>query len=539
MKKIFTFFLIFITLFTICGCRRVIKLKDDPASVESVTKIGSYIKKANIDFNDVSFKKTLNESLDKIYDAKDYNEIYTAFYAVIKKVNELVNKYYVAEVLVSYDQENSEYKEKYDILKDSYYEYQTFYNKALVEISKNDEFINQFFDGYSAEDIEFEVNMAKKKIDDEYINLNKEIDDLVSKANKIGIDFNSAAKDDELLEIMLEFINKNKQMAELLGFDSYVEYADLERNRSYLQSDVNDFIKYTKQYIVPLMNENEEYIDVRKYFNTLTYQQQSYFREFSYSSVFDKDYYTLDLLKDYAKNMGGAYFTTFAKFLNNGYYVFADGENSLDSAYTQSKVTYFGPNYQDCTTVAHEFGHYYSLTNSLLNTKSLDLMEFYSQANEYLFTSYLQQHSGKNVKDVYDVRIKDNLDSAARTIVISSALREFEQKIYSETLTTKEDIKDIWNSINSNNYKGYLRDYWKAEIRYDLYYLSYGTSVTGAISLYNLSKTDYRSAKNKYVKAVNNSNIDDDISEVLINAELYSPFNEQVFKDLEKLLKEE
>ena len=52
------------------------------------------------------------------------------------------------------------------------------------------------------------------------------------------------------------------------------------------------------------------------------------------------------------------------------------------------------------------------------------------------------------------------------TLTYASAMREFEQKIYSETLTTKDDIKDIWNTINSNNYKGYLRDYWKAEIRF-------------------------------------------------------------------------
>ena len=538
LKKFFSFFLILITLFTICGCDRIIILKDTPATITNTNKLGSYVKKMNLDFDKVDFKKKLDEALDKIYVAEEFYDIDEAFYDVLKKLNDLVKKYYVAEALTSYMQDNSDYKEKYENLRDAYFDYQTFLNKAIVEMSKNDEFISSFFAGYSDEDIEFEVNLAKKKQDNTYTELQKELDDLTLEAEKIGINLSDESKDNESLEIMYQFINKNKELASFLGYDSYIEYADIEKNRSYLQDDVDNFINYTKQYLVPLMSDDETFIDVLTKFDTLTYQQQNYFREFAYSSIYDKDYKTINLLNDYARNMGGSYLQTYMKFFNNESYIFADNSDSMNGAYSSNQLCYFGTGNQDCLTVAHEFGHFYSYTNSLLNTKSLDLKEFFSQANEYLFISYLESHSRNNVKDVYKFSSKVRLDEACRTIVMSSAMREFEQRLYNSTLTNKEAIKDIWDNINNNNYNGILRNYWKIEVRYNLYYLSYGTSITGAVGLYNYSKENFRDAKYKYVKAVNNSNMDDDINEVLKNAGLYSPFDEEVFKDLAKLVKE-
>ena len=71
-----------------------------------------------------------------------------------------------------------------------------------------------------------------------------------------------------------------------------------------------------------------------------------------------------------------------------------------------------------------------------------------------------------------------------------------------------------------------------------MYYLSYATSVTGAINLYNQSKINLNDGINKYIKAINNQNIDDDIEQILSKCGIYSPFDENAFKEIVKTLEE-
>ena len=538
MKKILSFLLIFLTIITVTGCKRIIILKTDEPTITNQKKIGALAKNTNLSFDDVKFKQKLNETLDKISDAKEYYDVEEALYSIINSVTELMRKYTIADCLTNYDPNNSEYTEKYNILHDAYYEYEDFYNKMIVELSRDDDFLSGFYEGYSQEDIDFEVQLARKKQDENYIKIEKELDDIRAEANKIGVNVYTDYQNNEMLELILEYVNKNKQLAAILGFDSYIEYADIYYARSYLQSDVDDFINYTKKYLVPLMDESGYFFNARALYDTLSVGQKNYFQEFSYSSAYDKDYYTFNLLNDYAREMSGSYLTTFRNYLNTGNFIFADGDDSVAGAYTTKYISYYGPGYQDCTTVAHEFGHFYSFTNQLLNTKSLDLKEFYSQANEFLFTSYLEHNARNNVKAVYDVNAKIMIGDSCRTIVIASALREFEQKLYSSTLTDKSDILTIWRNLNNDSYNGLLLDFWKAEIRYDLYYMSYGTSVTGAMGLYTLSKTNFSDAKYKYILSVQNNNYDDDIIEVLEHAGLKSPFDEEVFIEIANLIKE-
>lgn len=538
MKKII-FSILFISLFiTLPGCTRQTKLKNKTATIENVNKIGKNIKNIDLEFDRASFNKTLNETLDKIIDAKEFNEIDDALYSLINKINDLSIKYYASQAIMDYDKNNTKYEEKYKNIRDSYNDYVSFYNKMIVELSNNDEYISLFFSGYSQEDIDYEVDMARKKMDEKYIKLTEEIDDLINEGNKVDIDINKSTYDSKLLDITFNFINKNKELSELLGYDSYIDYADIERNRSYLRTDADDFVKNTKDYLVPLMNADNSFLNIKESFNKLSFAEQNYFIEFEMSSIFDKDYYTLNLLKDYSKKIGGSYYRTFHDFIDKGNYVFASSDSSFDVAYSNTLLSYFGKGYQSATSVAHEFGHYYSYTNPLTATRSLDLNEFYSQSNEFLFTSYLEQNSSKNVIPVYNFKAKELIDNACYTIVVGSALREFEEEIYSKTLTNKEEIVEIWNKINTNNYKGILKEFWKIEYRYDLYYLSYATSVTGAINLYNQSKINLNDGINKYIKAINNQNIDDDIEQILSKCGIYSPFDENAFKEIVKTLEE-
>lgn len=148
---------------TLPGCTRNIKPKKDPASIEYSNKIGKFVKKVDLNFDSNAFKKALNEALDKVYDAKSYDDAYEALNDIVNKVNELTKKYSVSEALVSYDLNNQEIVEKNKILRDAYLDYSTFYYKMIVELSKNDEYLQLFFAGYDQEDIDFEVDMARRK----------------------------------------------------------------------------------------------------------------------------------------------------------------------------------------------------------------------------------------------------------------------------------------------------------------------------------------------------------------------------------------
>ena len=136
MKKIFTAILLFLTIITITGCKRIIILKDDAPTITNSKKIGSYAKNTNLNFDSAKFKTKLNETMDKIIDAKEYYDIEEALYSILNNVTELMRKYSVANCLTNYDPENSEYIDKYNVLHDAYYDYEEFYNNMIVEIGK-------------------------------------------------------------------------------------------------------------------------------------------------------------------------------------------------------------------------------------------------------------------------------------------------------------------------------------------------------------------------------------------------------------------
>ena len=537
-KKILFAVISSLFIFTASGCKRHIRLKDQVPTVEAVNKIGKFIKNVDLDFNDVSFKRILEDAIEDIKGTSDEDAIYDIVYKVYLKTTELVKKYYVAEALYDYDRDNDEYYEKRELLSDAYYEYESFRANLFYELKDNREFLKNITGITSDEDLDYEINLAKKKKDEKYTNLKKEIDDIIEEFDDLDISMSDSKNNAKISEILFRFVNKNKELSEYLGFDSYVEYKDIMNRRIYTKYDTENFIKYVKKYILPELDSERNVLDIRSKINSLTSPEYNYLIEFIESSAYDKDYYTINLAKDYARKMGGSYYKTFYSYLNEGHIILANNEAELDSGYTNQYLSYFGSNYQDVDTIIHEFGHYYSINNGDALSKSLDLEEFYSQGNEFLFMSYLEQNSYSNVKNVYDVVSSYKLVNACLTMFVGAALREYEEEIYSTEITSQTQLVDIWSNLKENEYDDLLADYWKYEVRYDNYYISYATSVTGALSLYTYSKTDFTKAKEAYISACRNENYDDDLVEVLTKNNLSNPFDEETFKKIVALIEE-
>ena len=540
MKKKLLFTLIStLFIFTVSGCKRRIRLKNVPPTAESFNKIGRSLKNANLDFNDVTFKQKLESFLEIIKDPNTTNDkIIDLVYEIFSNVMELNKKYYIADALYNYDMNNNEYKAKRNVLSDAYYEYESFLANITYELRDNRETLKEILGIIDDSDLDYEIELAIKKKEDKYIELKKEIDEISLEYDQLNFSINDSSKDDQIAEILFRFVNKNKELSEYLGFDSYIKYRDTEYKRTYNISDSSDFINNVKKYIIPKMDIDRNVIPLANKIFNLSYGEYNYLIEFDETSVFDSDYKTINLAKDYSKKVGGDYYKTFNNFLSNGNYIFSNNKSSLDSAYTNPYLCYFGANYQNVNTLIHEFGHYYSLSTGLASIKSLDMQEFYSQANEFLFMSYLEQNSFKNVLNVYDVLSCYKIDEACLTMLVGSSLREFEQEIYSKEISTLTDFKTIWNNLNQNEYNSLLSDYWKYEVRYDNYYLSYATSVTGALSLYSYSQTNLNDAIEKYIMACKNLEMDDDLVETLKKIKLNDPFNEDTFKNIEVLIEE-
>ena len=539
MKKIVFGILTTLFIFTSSGCTRRINLRNEEPSIDNVNKVGSYVKKMDISFNDTTYKQLLEDALEDFKGTDDYDSLYDVISKVVLKTNELVKKYYAAEALHNSDYDNKEYKEKYDILSDSYYEYESFRANLIVELSNDYDLLREILgEDYTDEELEFEIELSKKKASDTYKNLKKEIDEISDEYNKLNVSLRDDSNKALILDNLYRFVNKNKELSSYLGFDSYIEYIDTEYSRIYTYDEEKEFISNVKDYILPLMDNNRSVLDLKKKVKSLTYPEYNYLIELTESSAYDRDYNTINLAKDYAKKLGGSYYSTFRDYLNEGHFIFSDSSNSLDSGYTTPYLSYFGPNYQDIETVIHEFGHYYSINNGNVLYKSLDLKEFYSQGNEYLFLKYLENTSYENTKNVYDVYSCYKLVNSCQTLIIGSALREFERKIYTFDLSESADLENIWTNLNYTDYNRLLQDYWKFEVRYDNYYLSYSTSTMGALSLYTYANTNFEKAGLAYMNASCNDNEDDDLIEVLTKAKLVNPFSEDAFKAVVEFIKE-
>jgi len=536
-KKLLPIFLTSLCAIGITGCKRNIVPKYQTPTVENFNKISKSLKNYDLSFNDVTYKNLLDELLSDVKGATKYSDIESNLIKALNKTHELIKKNAIANALYDYDYNNEEYEERLNFFDDLYLDFEVFRANLIYEIKDKPDILENFFSGYSEEDIEFEIALSEKKKESKYKQIKEELDDIVEEYDRISSNIKDSSTTQQVADLLFRFVNKNKELSDYLDFESYTYYQDINYGRIYTKNDIDKFISMVKENILPYMDSNGYVADIASKAQTLTYPEYSFLSEYEASSVFDKDYYTYDLLNDYSKNMGGDYYRIYKDFITNNV-IFSKNEESLDVAYTNSYLSYFGPNYQNANTIVHEFGHFYSEKAGSADYKSLDLQEFYSQANEFLFMSYLEQNSSKTFNNIYDVESTFKLVDACETIVVGSALREFETKIYEKNLSSSSEILDIWDSINNNEYNSLLKDYWKFEIRYDLYYISYATSATGALSLYNYSKTNFKDSKIKYMSACSNQNMDDDIEEVLKKCNLPSPFDEQTFINIKELIEE-
>lgn len=459
-------------------------------------------------------------------EAGELADAYEAAYALYEQYSDLIfsaqGQYSIAMTLYYCNHKNTE-------LEKTYNDMQTYYTDLVAKFYSLSQpwYDSMFRDFFFYGATEEEINAF---LFDSNAYANPEYTALKDRNDAIELEFNSLANPTvgtAILDLYSEFVENNNRIAEILGYDSYLEYAyENVYDREYSPDDVAAFVEYVKEYIAPMYNT------LYSKWNSITSSLDQDTIDEYYSVVSDSFFVSPvanKLYNDYIDDMNMGFTSnpdkvhSFSEHLNN---LMTDG-NLFRGTYEGAYVTYiidggipmayFGSEYQSCTTVAHEFGHY---MNNVYNGKeydqSFDLLETHSQGNEMLFIYYIEDFvSAKG----YELIETYQLLSTISTVMSAVQVDCFEQAIYRNSYDgPNSDVIMADGKITSDEYdllyasisedlgiaEAYRQDdYWRygMTISSPCYYISYSVSAINALGLYADAKVKgFDAAKESYLK---------------------------------------
>jgi hypothetical protein len=484
-------------------------------------------------------------------------EAYAAAEALYEEYSDLIfeaqGQYSIAMTLYYCNHKNAELEQRYNDM-------QTYYTDLVAKFYSLSQpwydsmFRDFFFEGATEEEI-------KAFLFDSNAYANEEYTALKNRNDEIELEFNGISNvtiGTTVPTLYAEFVENNTRIAEILGYDNYLEYAyENVYDRDYTYQDAAQFVEYVKEYLVPVYNNiykkwsditggNLDQEDINTYYSVV-------------SNSFFKDALGNKLLNDYIDDMNMAFTSnpdktiSFSDTLNA---LIADG-NMFRGTYEGAYVTYirganlpiayFGKGYDSATTVAHEFGHYMNeIYNDDQYSQSFDLLETHSQGQEMLFISYAKNFIEGNALKLVETY---NLLSTLQTIILATQVDCFEQAIYlnhyegpgaEEIMADGKITADEYDKVYAglSEYLGISEDYrvdeyWRhVTISSPCYYISYAISGVNALQIYvTAMKEGFNTAKESYLKLFTYTDVDPEMTteEVLLYAGLTSYVDEATF----------
>lgn len=541
-KRLIALFLI-ISMLSLSSCsyiegvRQMIK---DMREINSAKRYG-YDESGNADYVfDRDVIKTIDERFDKLDEMLKENDesragAFTAMFNL--QMNDL---YYLADhssiafTQFCTDPNNEEYaafeEELSKLLNDRsarlYRMYETVYNSNMSSV---------FYDSWSKEDIDRALELSKQSTE-EYVEMKDVVDEYVQKYEQLDRDggsFNTSSA-----ELYEKIVNKNREIAKSVGYDSYADYAYKEiYKRDFTPKDVTHFHQYVKDYIIPLGKSLLK--DLRSgegISGAMTGINAMETLNLSKSQL-------VSALEPYYTKLGKDDLDAFNSFLEN--YKSVSDKNARDIAFTYymnyygHPSCYFGPTNQSLMTFLHEQGHYLSFYKSNSNVNSFDLCESQSQSNEWLYLAYSKD---SYTSDTFRTIAKYKLVNELLSVVLCACCDLFEQKVYADPTLKAKDydgvFKDAMNELGAKSFlenvmSGKPEEYWhKAIVSNSFYYISYAISLIPVFELFVIADTDgFDAAANIYNK-MTVCEIDDGFTEKLTDSGLTSPFKEELYKKI-------
>ncbi len=460
---------------------------------------------------------TDTEAIEKAWEELDELYYYIATQSQIAYVQYCVNL------------NNSDYEESYlfssELSTDSYSEYVKVCQKIYNSESP---YKDEFFSDWTEDEIESMLATTDEMAECAKIN-----DEILAEYYALS----PLVFDEQTCLLFMEMVENNNRLADLHGYDNYIEYAYAEiYNRDYEPEKVEEMRELVKEYIIPMFDAN--YQTLWELYNKLSPTQQKQFDKILYGSYNQMDYSALEAYMESLVESSG---TAMHSMFDDGNLIVVDSDKAREGAFTgyyydyETPICYFGPGYQSIFTVAHELGHYYAFVDNGSVDLQMDFAELQSQGNEFMMLAFLEN---ANQTRVWKTVAANQLYSTLISIVVCCMVDEFEQYVYTHEITdptTELDkiMNDIVQSYANGRFKSFvdMNQYWRAVvIESPVYYISYAVSGVMALDLYSVAKQDYTAATEQYRALVEDVTGEDTLQDFLQIAGLGSPFDEETYK---------
>lgn len=484
-------------------------------------------------------QEDLQKLMDDIEDIVETNGNTTNFIKYFTSLNSKIYKIVDSYIIAStkyYANADKEYKTLADSYFSMYTSVVTFELGIESKIAQSSQAIKQaYFGDMTDEQIQDYIKDNEKHIlETEYTEILKKYTD---EGNELYMQLNrNAITVDEYMDkgydYIMRYTAKANEFVEKAGYTSFFEYSyPNEYNRDYSINDAMTFVDYVKEYFVPVYKN-------KKSLTTPSVVDQSLLNALSHYNFCNSTVGGAHLFQSYAEELGGNYLSCYNKAFKNGYYCFSDSSYSMSTAYqwglfgADDSVLYFSRNYQSILTIIHEFGHYYSshVNGGARNNDSHDLLETYSQADEFTFLNYLREQKKEDEKaDTYNYYADSEYYSQLSSIINDACITEIENFVFSNPFLSKTAVKrGVEEIVASYDGTASTTYFMVALITNPLYYISYSTSVMEAIQFLDMSFEDAKSNYATLVESTKNMTM----VERWENAGLMSPFKEDTFKKL-------
>ena len=368
---------------------------------------------------------------------------------------------------------------------------------------------------------------------------------------------------DEVLALYAEFAENNNKMAQLMGYDNYLEYAyENVYGRGYTYEDVDAFSSYVKTYISPIFAKfYDKWSNLAGYTDAdiVAYKNQvstPFFQTLEGNTMVNDFIDLFEFNSNPDKTI--SFSDEFNSLMSDGNMFRGDYEGAfVTSVYSANlPIAYFGKGYDSGFTVIHEFGHYMNEVYSadIFRTdeysQSYDILEMHSQGNELLYLCYLEKNA--EIPEVAHTLVETyalvnmlyasiagmTVDAFERAVYLNMYEGPSADVIMADGKITSDEYDLLYASICSEyGVEDALKGYWRhgMTITSPCYYVSYSVSAISVLQLYEVAHSDgFDAAKDAYLKLFTyvDENPEMTVEEVLEYAGLLSYSNEALYSGI-------
>lgn len=357
--------------------------------------------------------------------------------------------------------------------------------------------------------------------------------------------------------LYLELVSLRDQMAQLLGYDSYTEVADLNMHRSsYTREQIQQFRELLKQTLVPVYGG---------------YLEDFYRRAENQTSA---GY--VYLMGEPSPTPQGDWKDTLERFsqvfskmaLETGEcyeYLFSHGFIDAQPSQTKANVTFSTLIYSlntpflfanmdgsenDVYSISHEFGHCFAIWEQLKRGsrsegRSMDVCEIHSQAMQMMTLPYYEVFYGEDA----DVACRYDVFTIVSGILTAALNDEFQEQIYQQPQMTVDQLNELYLELALeyglvvespySDLQTFSKGWFTTNQYFDTPFYAIDYSLSGCVALEFLQRSmeDSQGALDTYLVLVR-QDAGYDFLTALEKTGLQSPFSEEQLVELSELLED-